>query len=284
LEQALEGRVRDHHRFMIAEHLHHMVYLEDTIDRYDARIQQAVAVLESETPGPTGSQHGHAEERESSDTPEGTATSSGSALATKQEATESPVTGNETAPPSSPFPTTEEIDQTLVDLLDTIPGVGRTIAHVLLAEIGADMSRFPSAKHLARWARICPGNHESAGKQPHGKTGHGNTWLKSALVQAAHAAVKVKGSYLAKVYRRLVKRRGVKKAIMAVAHRIVIIIYHMLSKREPYRDYDSTARDERLQQRQVRELRRKIETLGYTVQIAPKPSEPEQTTPVATAA
>ena len=95
-----------------------------------------------------------------------------------------------------------------VELLDTIPGVGRATAELVVAEIGTDMQRFPSAGHLASWARVSPGNNESAGKRHSGRTGPGNQWLRSGLVQAAHAAVRVKGSYFSSVYRRLVGRRG----------------------------------------------------------------------------
>jgi transposase len=109
-----------------------------------------------------------------------------------------------------------------VALLDTIPGVGRATAELVIAEIGTDMRRFRSAGHAVSWARVSPGNNERAGKRHSGRTGPGNQWLRSGLVQAAHAAVRVKDSYVATVYRRLVARRGVKKAIMAVAHRIFI--------------------------------------------------------------
>jgi transposase len=120
-----------------------------------------------------------------------------------------------------------------VALLDTIPGVARTMAEVLVAEIGTDMRRFASAGHVASWARVAPGNNESAGTRRSGRTGPGNHWLRSSLVQAAQAAVRVKDSYFAQVYRRLVARRGAKKAIMAVAHRILIAVYYILLRHDP---------------------------------------------------
>ena len=110
------------------------------------------------------------------------------------------------------------------------------------------MSRFPSATHLARWARLCPGNHESAGKRYSGRTGSGNVWLRSGLIQAAHAAVKCKTTYLAAVYRRLAPRRGKKRAIVAVRARMLIAAYHILLHREPYRDLGSQYLDERRQE------------------------------------
>ncbi|MFL5654780.1 MAG: transposase [Ktedonobacteraceae bacterium] len=105
-------------------------------------------------------------------------------------------------------------DERLLQRLETIPGIKRRLAEVILAEIGADMSRFPSARHLASWAGMCPGNNESAGKRLSGKTRKGSPWLRSALVEAAHAAIHCKDSYLAAKSQRLALRRGGKKATM----------------------------------------------------------------------
>ncbi len=157
-------------------------------------------------------------------------------------------------------------------LLDTMPGVGRETAQLIIAEVGTDMMRFQSAAHLASWAKVCPGNHESAGKRYSGKTGKGNRWLRSGLVQAAHAAVKVKDSHLAAVYRRLVGRRGAKKAIMAVAHRILVAAYHMLLNHEPYRELGTGAVDDRRKHHLVLCMQQRIERLGYVVTIAPMPA------------
>ena len=156
-----------------------------------------------------------------------------------------------------------------VALLDTIPGVGRALAEVLVAEIGTDMGRFPSAAHLASWARVAPGNNESAGKRRSGRTGQGNSWLRSSLVQAAHAAVRVKDTYFAQVYRRLAGRRGSKKAIMAVAHRLLIAVYYILLRHEPYRAPGASAMDDRRHEQVLNRMLHRIAKLGYTVQLEP---------------
>ncbi len=161
----------------------------------------------------------------------------------------------------------------LIDRLDAIPGIGRVIAEVLLAEIGVDMSRFPTANHLASWAGMCPGHNESAGKKRSGKTRKGSPWLRAALVQAAHAAAHSKQSYLAAQYRRLTARRGTRKAAVAVGHSILVSVYHLLSHDCPYVDLGPTyfeQRDPRAQRRLVHRL----EALGYNVQLTPLAESP----------
>ena len=153
--------------------------------------------------------------------------------------------------------------------LDTIPGVGRETAELIIAEIGTDMRRFRSAGHVASWAKVCPGNHERAGKRSSGKTGNGNGWLRSGLVQAAHAAVKVKDSHFAAVYHRLVGRRGVKKAMMAIAHRILTAVYDIFLHHEPYREPGRPEVDDRGRQQLVRRMQQRIERLGFTVTLKP---------------
>jgi len=149
--------------------------------------------------------------------------------------------------------------------LDEVPGVGRRVAEDVLAEIGVDMSRFPSAAHLASWAKVCPGNNESAGKQKSGRTGHGNPWLRAALVEAARGAARTKRSYLGAQYRRLVPRRGAKRAALAVAHSILTIIYHLLRTSCHYQDLGVDYFDQRDQERTVRRLTHRLERLGYVV-------------------
>ncbi|MBO0792324.1 MAG: IS110 family transposase [Ktedonobacteraceae bacterium] len=131
-----------------------------------------------------------------------------------------------------------------IQRLSTIPGIKRRLAEVILAEIGPDMSRFPSARHVASWAGMCPGNHESGGKRLSGKTRKGSPWLRSALVEAAHAAIHAKGSYLSAQYQRLVVRRGGKKATIAVGHTLLVIIYHLLSEDKDYEELGGNYFDE----------------------------------------
>ena len=157
----------------------------------------------------------------------------------------------------------------LIDRLDVIPGIGRTIAEVLLAEIGADLTRFATANHLASWAGMCPGHNESAGKKRSGKTRKGSPWLRAALVQAAHAAAHSKQSYLAAQYRRLTARRGTKKAAVAVGHSILVIVYHLLTHDCPYAELGPTYFDQRDPRGVQRRLVHRLEALGYNVQLTP---------------
>src|SRR5215218_8009328 len=157
-----------------------------------------------------------------------------------------------------------------LERFDAIPGVGRATAEVLLAEIGADMRRFPSAGHLAAWAGMCPGNYESAGKRQKGKTRKGSKWLRSALLEAGQAAARKKESYLCAQYHRLVPRLGKKKAAVAVGHSILRIAYYLLQRETTYADLGGTYFDERHRGRTERRLVRDLEKLGFAVTLTPK--------------
>lgn len=160
-----------------------------------------------------------------------------------------------------------------VQLLDTIPGVGRQAAEIIVSEIGTDMSRFPSADHLAAWAGVAPGNNESAGKRRSGRTRKGNQPLGAALNQAAHAAAHTKNTYLAAQYHRLAGRRGAKRAAVAVAHSILVIAYHLIQRHEPYRELGGDYFDRRRPEATAKRLVKRLERLGFQVslQLAPAP-------------
>ncbi len=151
--------------------------------------------------------------------------------------------------------------------LDTIPGVGRTVAEVAIAEIGVDISRFPTADHIASWAKVCPGNNESAGKRKSGRTGHGNRWLRSALLEAARAAARTRNTYLSAQYHRIAARRGANRAALAVAHTILVIMYHILKNGTTYRELGGNYFDERDKEAVARRLASRLEKLGYEVTV-----------------
>jgi transposase len=206
LEQALEGRVRDHHRFLLAEFLDEWEALGQRISRLEAEIDKQIRPFEE-----------------------------------------------------------------AVALWQTIPGVDRVTACNLVAEVGVDMNQFPTAQHLASWSALCPGNHESAGKRKSGKTRDGNKWLRRSLCQAAWAVTRKKNCYLSAQFKRLAARRGVKRAVMAVAHTMLIIGYHMLKTGSGYHelggDYLERINKDQLQRYFVKRLQR----LGLKVTVEPVP-------------
>jgi transposase len=205
LERALSGRFREHQRFLVAQQLAHIDYLDEAIARLDGEIGERLRPFED-----------------------------------------------------------------AVARLDAIPGIGRRNAEVLIAEVGLDMSRFPSSAHLASWAGMCPGNNESAGKRHSGKTRKGNRYLRSALTEAAQAACRKKDSYLAAQGRRLASRCGRKKAAFAVAHSILVIAYHLLKHPDSlYQDLGMHYFDLRDHQNIERRLVNRLEGLGYHVKLEP---------------
>jgi transposase len=156
--------------------------------------------------------------------------------------------------------------------LTTIPGVSVRVAEVVLAEVGTDMGQFPSAAHLASWAGLCPGNHQSAGKRQGGRATKGDRWLRAALVQAAWAASRAKGTYLQAQYRQLARRRGRRRALVAVAHTLLGIIYHLLRDGTTYRELGPDHLDRQSPERLTQRLVRRLERLGHKVTLEPRPA------------
>ena len=234
LEEALVGVLKPHHRFMLTEHLALIETLEEAISRASQEIERRMG------PPDPSPQH-----------PEGETKEEGEAADQVQESQEkAPLAWDEA-----------------VRLLDGIPGINPRAAQGILAEIGTDMRRFPSAKHLASWAGMCSGNQESAGKRLSGKTRKGSPWLRQQLAEAAHAASRTKNTYLSALYRRLASRRGAKIALIAVGHAILVIIYHMLSEHTSYQDLGGNYFDEHDRQATEKRLVRRLEKLGYQVEL-----------------
>ena len=204
LERALRGPVGPHQRFLLAQQLAHIDFLDAAISEVSVQIAERLRPFEEE-----------------------------------------------------------------LQRLVTIPGVGRRTAEVLVAEIGVDMSRFPTSAHLASWAGMCPGNDESAGKRRSGKTRKGSPWLRSTLIEAARAAGRSKHTYLSAQYHRLAARRGTKRAAVAVGHTILVIAYHLLNGEDVYRDLGATYFDERDRHAVERRLVARLEGLGYKVSLDP---------------
>jgi transposase len=160
------------------------------------------------------------------------------------------------------------VDEATFERLDAIPGVNRDTIENVVAEIGPDMSRFPSADHLASWAGMCPGNEESAGKRQRSRTTQGNKWLRRALAEAAWAAGRTKDTYFQAQYRRLASRRGKKRAILAVGHSLLTVIYHLLKHPDlEYHELGGDYFDHLDPIRLKRHLVKRLESLGFEVTL-----------------
>lgn len=159
------------------------------------------------------------------------------------------------------------LEKTAMTMLDEIPGIDHRAAQNILAEIGTDMSRFPSAGHLASWAGLCPGNNQSAGKRRSGRMNDGNRWLKGTLNQCAWAASRKKDSYFAAQHRRIASRRGVKRATMAVAHSQLCVCFELLKHGQAYQDLGRDYFERHDEDRMKGQLIKRLEKLGYTVTL-----------------
>ena len=206
LRLALQGRVTDHHRFLLGLLLDELTYLETLVARLTDRITEIL-----------------------------------------------------------PPPFVQAIER-----LATIPGIDVRAAENILAEIGVDMEVFPTAGHLASWAGMCSGQRESAGKRQSGRTRKGNQWLRTTLVQVAWAASRTKRTYLSAQYHRLAGRRGRKRALVAVGHTILVMIYHVLKKGTPYAELGADYFDRLDTTGLTRRLVRRLERLGHEVVLKPK--------------
>lgn len=153
----------------------------------------------------------------------------------------------------------------VLERLDTVPGVDRRSAEDIVAEIGVDMRQFPTADHLASWAGLCPGNNESAGKRKSGRRRPGNNWLCSALVRASRATTRRSDNYLSALYHRIARRRGDKRAILAVAHALIVIMHNMIAKQTVYQELGASYFEERDQEHIIRRAINRIEQFGKKV-------------------
>lgn len=156
-----------------------------------------------------------------------------------------------------------------IEAIDEIPGIARRSAEVILAEIGLDMGRFPSAAHLCSWAGVCPGNYQSAGRRKHGKTTKGNSALKTILTQCAKSARTAKNSYFSAQYQRIAARRGKNRATLAVAHSILIAIYHILKNKTAFQDLGSDYYDSFNRDRKINSYLKRLKALGWEPDAIP---------------
>jgi transposase len=159
--------------------------------------------------------------------------------------------------------------QAVVDRWDQLTGINQRNAQVIVAEAGADLKPFQDGAHLASWAGMCPGNHESAGKRKSGKTRKGSVWLRRAVVQAAHGAARTKNKYFASLYHRLAGRRGKKRALVAVGHSLLVTGYYMITRQVDYTDLGAHYFDERDKEAVKRRAIKRLEQLGFQVALKP---------------
>jgi transposase len=230
LEQALRGTLLEHHAFMIGQHLALIDVFDEQIAAFDQRISAAIDGTRPTPPAAAGE-------------------------------------GAAQAPTEDKTPNAPDGAWAAQAILDAIAGIGLRVAETVLAELGTDMSRFPDAAHASSWAGLAPGQHESAGKRKSTRLRDGNTYLRATLIQAAWAAVKQRDTFLAAFFRRLAARRGKQKAIIAVAHKILVIVYTLLKTGQVYAERGAAALDEQQKDRIVHRLERRIAQLGYKVHL-----------------
>lgn len=240
LEKALIGIVEPHHRFLLAKQLAHIDFLGEQIADINAEIARRLEAMSLSSHPPTPDEGNDVAAGKSGPNDDG----------------EPPLTWSEA-----------------VALLDTIPGVDQKVAEVMLAEMGLDMSQFPTDKHLAAWAGLAPGNHQSGGKRYSGRTCKGNRPLSTIMVQAAWSAVRTKNTFLKARYHRLAARRGKKRAMVAIAHSMLVSAWHILTYRQPYKELGGDYFDQRKKETKVNYLIRRLEKLtGGSVVVEMQPA------------
>ena len=240
LRQALTGRFREHHQFLLTQYLGQLDFYEEQIALFDAQIAERMELAATESRSDeTDSPEGH---------PDPPAPSGGRSFL------EAPTYAKAVA------------------LLDGIPGIATRGAQAILAETGLDMRRFPTPGHLTSWAGVAPGNDESAGKRRSGRVTPGNPALRKSLIQAAQGAARTKDGYFNTLYHRLASRRGKKRAMVAVARSLLVVIYHVLLFHEPYRELGGSYYDERKKEGLVKSLVQRLQNLGYQAELQPLPA------------
>lgn len=236
LEAALTGIVDEHHRFILAQQLGNIDFLDEQIEAMSAEIGRQLERM-SQLPPAAGSAN-----------PDQPNQCDGSA-----------------EPP--PLSWTEA-----VALLDTIPGVDERVAEVMLAEMGLDMGQFPTARDLVSWAGLALGNHQNGGKRYASHTPKGNNPLRSMMTQAAWAASRTTDTFLKARYHRLAARRGKKRAIVAIAHSMLESAWYMLTRRQPYQELGADYYDQRKKESKVTYLTKQLTKLGFVVNLDPIPT------------
>lgn len=261
LVEALEGNFTEHHRFLLRQLLQQWEEQEAHIRAFDEEIERRLG------DPPESSEHEEPAEAvllenpQVSEVPSSPPPAKAGSPKRSSSARQLPVN-----PPKEPLAGYEGV-ASIIQLLDGVTGINLRAAQVIVAECGIDMERFATDKQFASWLGVCPNNQVSAGKRLKGGSRKGNRYVRAILVQAAQGVARSKGTYLRAFYDRCKGRMGHKKAIMAVAHRLAIIIYHMMKKREPYREEGPGIVDERLQEMRKRRAVQQLEHLGYEVSL-----------------
>jgi transposase len=250
LAQAVQGMLSEHHRFILKSQLRQLDFFDTQLTELDQEIAHRLGVpRDPDDPGLSADQPANAPPPE--------------ALALGEPATSTPALA---APPDSPKSLSAA---QVIRILDEVTGINVRIAQIVVAELGTQLIQFPDESHLVSWAGLCPAAKISAGKRLGTQSGKGNPWLRQALIQAAHAAARSKDTYLGAYYQRLKKRMGGKKAIIALAHRLLVISYHLLKEQQSYRELGPGHADEQAAQASKRWAVRRLEQLGYQVTLQP---------------